>query len=53
MWSSLPEYLGNRITDWVVPGRVLDVTPAKYVEFLEDYSDRHELLHAFNDDLAF
>lgn len=52
-WSSLPEYLGDRITDWVTPDRVLDVEATKYIDFLEDYDDRYKLLHTFNEELAF
>ncbi len=53
IWSSLPDYLGRRTTEWLAPQRVLDVTPAAYMEFLEDYRDRFELLHEYNEELAF
>ena len=52
-WSSLPEYLAARQTEWVSPDRVLDMTPEQYRSFLEDYSDRLELLKSFDDELAF
>lgn len=52
-WSSLPEYLGERVTEWVSPERVLEVSPTQYQAFLEDYSDRYELLNSFNKELAF
>lgn len=43
-WSSLREYLGERHTDWVHPERVLGTSPEKYLEFLESYEDRKQLL---------
>ena len=43
-WSSLKEYLGERITPWIHPERVLDTSPVRYLEFLEDYEDRRDLL---------
>lgn len=52
-WSSLPEYLGTRATEWVSPGRILDMTPQTYKAFLEDYEDRHALLQTIKDELAF
>lgn len=51
-WSSLKEYLGERITPWIHPERVLDTSPARYLEFLEDYEDRRDLLKSIRDELS-
>jgi putative transposase len=51
-WSSLKYYLGEATSELIHPERVLDVTPTRYLEFLEDYTDRHNLLQAIRDELA-
>lgn len=39
-WSSLQEYLKLRHTAWVYPELVTDLSPADYMKFVEDYTDR-------------
>lgn len=51
-WSSLKYYLDEATSDLVHPERVLNMTPAQYLEFLEDYTDRRELLKSIKDELA-
>lgn len=51
-WSSLPYYLGSTPPDWIHPGRLLEMTPAKYQQFLEDYEDRRKLLKEIKEQLA-
>lgn len=52
-WSSLPYYSGQlRAPSWLHPERLLNSTPEKYMEFLEDYKDRRELLNEIKDQLA-
>ncbi len=36
-WSSLGAYIGRTPIEWVNPGRVLDMSPEKYLKFLADY----------------
>lgn len=50
-WSSLKNYLGERTVSWVHPERVADVTPERYLEFLEDYEDKKALLEAVKSEL--
>lgn len=50
-WSSLPEFLGKRMTSWVHPEYVLGVSRERYVAFLEDYEDRAELLNRVREEL--
>lgn len=51
-WSSLKEYLGTRITSWINPNKVFDITSQEYLEFLEDYEDRKKLLKSISRDLS-
>ena len=51
-WSSLKYYLGRESSDMVHSERVLEVTPQAYGEFLEDYTDRREVLKSVRDELA-
>ncbi len=51
-WSSLKYYLGEQSSDLVHPDLALDMTPDKYLQFLEDYVDRKELLKSIEDQLA-
>ncbi len=51
-WSSLAYYLGAAAPLWVKPGRLLDMSPAKYEAFLEDYKDRRAALKEIKDQLA-
>jgi len=50
--SSLPYYLGVVAPEWVKPGRLLDMVPQEYQEFLEDYKDRRQLLKEIKEQLA-
>lgn len=51
-WSSLRYYLGKHSPDWINPQRLLDMTPAQYRVFLQDYEDRHQLLKEIKEQLA-
>lgn len=51
-WSSLGPYLGEREVKWVHPARFLDMSPAQYLEFIEDYTDRKEVLEGVKKQLA-
>ncbi len=51
-WSSLPEYLGARDTPWLYPSLVNDMPPKRYLEFLEDYEDKKQLLKQLKTDLG-
>ncbi len=51
-WSSLRYYIGTATSDLVHPERILDMTPTRYLEFLEDYTDRRALLKGIQDELA-
>lgn len=51
-WSSLPIYLGHVRETWVYPDLVLDMSPAQYRVFLEEYEDRRALLKEIKDELA-
>lgn len=51
-WSSLAYFLGKKQSAWIHPELVLDITPARYVEFLEDYEDRRLLLREIKSELA-
>lgn len=39
-WSSLPEYLGNRDTEWLYADQVNALSAEQYLTFLESYEDR-------------
>jgi len=52
-WSSLKYYLGEATSDLVHPERALDMTPARYSEFLDDYADKGHLMREIEDELAF
>lgn len=51
-WSSLRYFLGDDSPAWLHPTRVLDMPPEAYLEFLEDYEDRRELLTQIKSELA-
>lgn len=51
-WSSLPEFLTTRETEWIHPERVLDMSPSAYQEFMEDYEDRKALLDLVKSELG-
>jgi len=53
-WSSLQEYLGRKDTEWVMPGRILELfTNAKaYEEFVADYEDSQRTIEAIKHELA-
>lgn len=51
-WSSLKEYLGERTTPWIYPKRAAGMNTERYLEFLEDYEDRGELLAAIKKQLS-
>lgn len=51
-WSSLSYYLGAEAPTWVKPERLLDMSPAQYEIFLEDYKDRRAILKEIKDQLA-
>ena len=51
-WSSLKYYLGEDSSELIHPERVLDMSPQKYLRFLEDYTERHELLKAIEKELG-
>lgn len=51
-WSSLKYYLGTDFSELVHTERVQDMTPDRYLEFLEGYTDRHDLLKQIQDELA-
>lgn len=50
-WSSLPEYLGRRHTNWVHKELATDMGPAEYGRFMEDYQDRAEELKRIKSEL--
>lgn len=52
-WSSLREYLNTRQTSWIHPERILDISPTKYSEFLEDYEDRGKVLKQVREENGF
>ncbi len=51
-WSSLSMFTTPHTASWVHPERVLDMSPAKYLVFLEDYIDRRNLLKEIKDQMA-
>lgn len=51
-WSSLAYFVGAKQSDWIHPERVLDISPKRYLAFLEDYGDRKKLLEEIKDQLA-
>ena len=51
-WSSLPEYLKHRNTEWVRDDLVNDRSPEKYKSFLLDYVDRAAELKRIKDELG-
>lgn len=52
-WSSLRYYIGKDSSELIHPERVLDVSPSRYATFLEDYTDRHELLKMVGKQVGF
>lgn len=51
-WSSLPNFLGNKSTEWLYPNLVNTMTPQQYLAFLEDYESRSELLENIKKELG-
>lgn len=51
-WSSLADYLGERHDSLVHPERVLEMSPAQYLNFLDEYTDRRELIKDIQNQLA-
>jgi hypothetical protein len=51
-WSSLGAYLGNWSTPWLYHKLVNDMTPTRYLEFLEDYEERKEILDTIKKQLG-
>jgi len=51
-WSSLRYYLGEPSPDWINPTVLLDMNPAQYREFIEDYEDKRQVLKEIKDQLA-
>lgn len=51
-WSSLKEYLGERDDELIHPERVLDMSPERYLESLDDYTDRRAILKEIQQQLA-
>lgn len=41
-WSSFWQFVGESDIAWIHPERVLDMTPAEYLRFVEDYEQLHE-----------
>ncbi len=39
-WSSLPEYTGGRVTPWVHTTLASQMSPEKYMQFIESYENR-------------
>ena len=39
-WSSLPEFMGRRQTDWVYADQVMSMSSEQYACFLDDYVDK-------------
>lgn len=42
--TSLDYFLSTRSAEWIHPDQVLDMSPSKYLAFLNDYTDRKALL---------
>jgi putative transposase len=51
-WSSLPYFIGTPAPKWLQPERMLNMSPTRYKEFLEDYTDRRSLLKDIKAQLA-
>jgi len=51
-WSSLPEYLGKRKTNWLYPELATDMSPQSYEKFMEDYEDRSKELKIIKNELG-
>jgi putative transposase len=53
-YSSLPYYLHQISDEWIRPGHILSqfVTPAEYVQFMEDYVRHKEMLDILKHELA-
>lgn len=51
-WSSLRYYLGDEPPSWLHVELPLEMTPPKYMIFLEDYTDRRLLLKEIKEQLA-
>lgn len=51
-WSSLRYYLGEPSPRWINPTVLVDMNPAQYREFIEDYEDKRQVLKEIKDQLA-
>lgn len=51
-WSSIGAYLGHWSETWLHPERILDMSPAKYEAFLEDYETKKALLDEIRHELS-
>ena len=54
-WSSLKYYRGNAFARWVKTARVLemfDYRPDKYLEFVDEYKDKHDEMELLKQDMA-
>lgn len=54
LWSSLPYYRGEQQADWLHPEIVLSQfkDKADYLQFVDEYKDRHDELEAIKRTLA-
>lgn len=48
-WSSLPEFMGQRETEWIHPEQVMSMSPEQYACFLDDYVDKRAELQQIKD----
>lgn len=53
-WSSYPYYLGDKQSDWLRPGRVLELFKDEkdYASFVDDYKDEHDEIEELKSELA-
>ena len=51
-WSSLQYYLGAEMPKWMSSRVMINMTPPAYKEFLEDYTDRRQVLKDIKDQLV-
>jgi putative transposase len=54
-WSSYLNYAGERYQRWLKPHRILELfsyNPRKYVEFVDDFKDKHDELELLKEELA-
>lgn len=55
LYSSLPYYIGNHRSEWLKPGRILELfdnDANKYDEFVQDYEEQKKLLDELKYELA-